>query len=388
MSDFHGIARHSLTAVRQALRRGRVVLLAGPRQCGKTTLARTLVAPPAAAYFDLENPVDLARLDEPVTALSPLRGLVVIDEIQRRPELFPVLRVLADRRPLPARFLLLGSASGQLLRQSSESLAGRLETIELGGFTPAEVGADAQARLWRRGGFPRAFLARTDADSWAWRAAFVQTFLERDVPQLGGLAGAVTLRRFWTMVAHYHGQVWRHAEPARSLGVSEPTIRRYLDLLTDLFVLRQVQPWHQNLSKRQVKSPKVYIRDSGLLHHFLGIRTEAELLRHPKLGASWEGFIVETLAASLRPADLCFWATHQGAELDLLLMHRGKRYGVEIKRTDAPQVTPSMRVALKDLQLDHLAIIYPGATRYRLAPRIVAVPAGALSSVSWSMLGA
>jgi predicted AAA+ superfamily ATPase len=377
-----------MPAVRQALRRGRVVLLAGPRQCGKTTLARSLVAPPAAAYFDLENPVDLARLDEPLTALSRLRGLVVIDEIQRRPDLFPILRVLADRRPLPARFLLLGSASGDLLRQSSESLAGRLETVELGGFTPAEVGPLAQERLWRRGGFPRAFLARTDADSWSWRAAFVQTFLERDVAQFGGSAGAAIMRRFWTMVAHYHGQVWRHSEPARSLGVSEPTIRRYLDLLTGVFMVRQLPPWHENLSKRQVKSPKVYVRDSGLLHHLLGIRTEADLLRHPKLGASWEGFIVETLVASLRPDETYFWASHQGAELDLLLFHRGKRYGVEIKRSDAPQITTSMRVAMKDLHLDHLAVIYPGQTRYRIAPRIVAVPADTLSSVSWTTIGA
>lgn len=372
--------------VRLALARAPVVLLAGPRQAGKTTIARTLVPSSSGNYFDLEDPADLARLTDPKTALMPLRGTVVIDEVQRRPDLFPVLRVLADRRPSRARFLVLGSASGDLLRQSSESLAGRVEVIELGGFTPAEVSPRDQSRLWLRGGFPRAFLARNAAESWTWREQFVRRFLERDLPQLGGPAAASTLLRFWTMVAHYHGGVWSHAEPARSLGVSEPTIRRYLDVLTAVFMVRQLQPWHANLSKRQIKSPKVYVRDSGLLHQLLGIRTEPDLLRHPKMGASWEGFVVESLLAALRPDEAYFWGTHQGAELDLLLMHRGRRFGVEIKRTDAPVLTSSMRIALEDLALDHLIVVYPGEFGYRLAPRVKTLPAAALRGISWKDL--
>jgi len=375
-----------VAAVRLALARGRVVLLAGPRQAGKTTIARRFVHPSSPGYFDLENPVDVRRLDEPMTALGARRGVVVLDEIQRRPELFPVLRVLADRHPAPARFLVLGSASGDLLRQSSESLAGRLEVIELGGFTLDEVGRSAIDRLWRRGGFPRAFLARSERDGFAWREQFLRTFLERDLPQLGGIAEPATLLRFWTMVAHYHGQVWNHAEPARSLGLSQPTIRRYLDLLTSVFMVRQLQPWHENLAKRQVKAPKVYVRDSGLLHSLLGIRTDADLARHPKLGASWEGFVIDQLIRRLRPDQHYFWATHQGAELDLLCLHRGKRYGFEIKRADAPAVTPSMRIAQSDLRLHKLTVIYPGATRYALSPRITVVPADTLSSIAWSAL--
>jgi hypothetical protein len=374
---------HLTNAVRRALERGRVVLLAGPRQSGKTTLARALVHPSAPAYFDLENPVDLARLGEPMTSLAALRGTVVLDEIQRRPDLFPVLRVLADRRPIRARFLVLGSASGDLLRQSSESLAGRLEVVEIGGFALDETGRQAAERLWRRGGFPRAFLARSEADSVAWREQFIRTFLERDLLLLGGPFSPATLRQFWTMVAHYHGQIWSHAEPARSLGVSQPTIRRYLDLLTDVFLVRQLRPWHENLVKRQVKSPKVYVRDSGLLHHLLGIRSQADLMRHPKLGASWEGFMVDALIRGLRPDDACFWATHQGAELDLLCVHRGRRYGFEIKRADAPTLTPSMRIALADLELDSLTVIYPGDRRYRLADRVVVRPADDLTALSW-----
>ena len=380
-------ARPSVTAgIRQALRRSEVVLLAGPRQCGKTTLARTFSSPRSPAYFDLEDPVDLARLVEPMTALSELRGIVVLDEIQRRPDLFPLLRVLADRRPRPARFLVLGSASEPLLQQSSESLAGRLTVIEMAGFQLRDLGPMFQERLWLRGGFPRAYLARTEADSQAWREQFVRTFLERDLPQLGGGLSPGTLRRFWTMVAHYHGQIWQHAEPARSLGVSEPTIRRYLDVLTHVFMVRQLRPWHANLMKRQVKSPKVYIRDTGLLHQLLGIRSAADLLRHPKAGASWEGFVIETLLTALAPDDAYFWATHQGAELDLLLFRNGRRIGIEIKRADAPVLTRSMQVALVDLDLDHLAVIYPGSHRYRLGPRAVAVPSSSLPSISWADL--
>ena len=370
------IQRHStIQALRTALDRSRVVALLGPRQCGKTTLARQFVAPDSANYFDLEDPLSLARLDEAMTALQPLKGLVVIDEIQRRPELFPILRVLADRVPLPARFLILGSASPKLLRQSSESLAGRLETVAIGGLTLADVGVEAQERHWLRGGFPLSFLAGSETDSLAWRKNFIQTFLERDIPQLGIGIPAPTLFRFWTMLAHYHGQVWNAAEPARSLGVNESTVRRYLDLLEGLFMVRQLPAWHANLKKRQVKSPKVYFRDSGLLHQLLGIRTGEELLSHPKCGASWEGYIIETLLAGVQPDEAYFWATYAGAEIDLLLFRNGRRIGVEIKRADAPRLTPSMRSAMAELSLERILVIYPGDRSYRLAENIEVIPA-------------
>lgn len=367
-----------LETIRRSLRRSRVVALVGPRQCGKTTLAREIVTPSSANYFDLEDPVSLARLAEPMTALVGLRGVVVIDEVQRRPELFPVLRVLADRRPLPARFLILGSASPELMRQSSESLAGRIEVIPLSGFSMAEVGAPALNRHWLRGTFPRAFLARSNAESVSWRRQFIHTFLERDLPQLGIGVPAAALLRFWTMLAHYHGNVWNAAEPARSLGVSEPTMRRYLDLLTGLFMVRQLQPWHENLKKRQVKAPKIYLRDSGLLHQLLGITTDRDFLVHPKYGASWEGYALEETLKVVQPNEAYFWATHQGAELDLLLIKDGRRLGVEIKRMDAPVLTPSMRIALDDLKLEQLVVLYPGKTHYTLAERVKVVPLSVL----------
>lgn len=364
----------ALSQIRRALKRSRVVALIGSRQCGKTTLARQIVSPDSLNYFDLEDPASLARLAEPMTALAGLRGVVVIDEIQRRRDLFPVLRVLADRRPLPARFLILGSASPDLLRQSSESLAGRLEIVTLSGFSLAELGARAVTRHWHRGGFPLAYLARSQADSLAWRRQFIQTFLERDLPQLGVAISAPALLRFWTMLAHSHGQIWNAAEPARSLGLSEPTVRRYLDLLTGLFMVRQLQPWHENLKKRQVKAPKVYVRDSGLLHQLLGMRTDADLLAHPKCGASWEGYAIEETIKIVQPDEAYFWATHTGAELDLLLFKGGQRFGVEVKRADAPTLTPSMRIALADLRLDRLVVLYPGKMRYALANRVEPVP--------------
>lgn len=366
--------------VARALGRGRVVALVGPRQSGKTTLARTLVPERSPNYFDLEDPRSLARLAEPMTALSPLRGLVVIDEVQRRPDLFPILRVLADRRPLPARFLVLGSASPDLLRQSSESLAGRLETIAIGGFTPDEAGLKRLPALWRRGGFPRALLAPSENASIAWRQQFVQTYVERDIPQLGVSIPAQTVLRFWTMMAHYHGGVWNAAEAARSMGVSEPTARRYLDLLSGLFLIRQLQPWHENLEKRQVKATKVYVRDSGILHALLGIGTDRDLLSHPKVGASWEGAAIEWALDALQPQAAHFWATHQGAELDLLVVRGGRRYGIEIKRQDAPSLTPSMRIALADLKLEHLTVLYPGDEPYILAPKVSVVPISSLVS--------
>ena len=358
-----------------------MVALLGPRQCGKTTLARDILDATSSQYFDLEDPTTLDQLAAPMTAFSRLRGIVVIDEVQKRPDLFPVLRVLADRKPLPARFLVLGSVSPQLLRQASESLAGRMETIVLGGFTLDEVSTDALYKHWRRGGFPRSFLARTEADSVAWRRQLVQTFLERDVPELGFSIPSVMLRRMWSFVAHYHAGIWNNAEPARSLGVSEPTVRRYLDLLTGLYMVRQLPPWHQNLAKRQVKSPKVYVRDSGLLHELLGIRTQGDLDGHPKLGASFEGYVIEQVLREVEPDEAYFWATHQGAELDLLMFKDGKRLGVEVKHADAPGFTPSMRVAMHDLELDHLVVIYPGDRNYLLSDNVTVMPVRALASV-------
>jgi uncharacterized protein len=368
-----------LDQIRRALKRSRVVALIGPRQCGKTTLARQVVPFDSVNYFDLEDPVSLARLTEPMTALEPLRGVVVIDEVQHRPDLFPVLRVLSDRKPLPARFMILGSVSPALLKQSSESLAGRLEIITLSGFSLAEVGAKAINRHWLRGGFPRSFTGRLQADSVVWRREFIQTFLEGDLPQLGITIPASALLRFWTMLAHYHGNIWNAAEPARSLGVSQPTVRSYLDLLSGLFMVRQLAPWHENLGKRQVKAPKVYLRDSGLLHHLLGIRSFQELLAHPKGGASWEGYAVEEMLTTVQPDEAYFWATHTGAELDLLLFKDGQRLGVEIKRADAPALTPSMRIALQDLRLDYLTVLYPGSRRYELTKRVSVVPLAALA---------
>ncbi|MBS0264975.1 MAG: ATP-binding protein [Planctomycetes bacterium] len=360
--------------IRTALRRSRVVALLGPRQCGKTTLARQFVPADSLNYFDLEDARHLARLSEPDTALRPLRGLVVIDEIQRRPELFPLLRVLADRRPLPARFLILGSAAPELLQQSSESLAGRLETVQLEGFRLQDLETKAQTRHWLRGGFPLAYNARNADDSFAWRQNFLNSFLGRDLPQLGIQIPAVALRRFWNMLSHYHAQIWNGAELARALAVSEATTRRYLDLLTGVFMLRQLPPWYENLGKRQVKAPKIYVRDSGLLHALLGIVNALDLELHPKVGASWEGYAIEEVLKALRPDAAYFWATHQGAELDLLLFKGGRRLGVDCKRIDAPKVTPSMRIALNDLKLDRLIVAYPGDSRYPLDPRIEAVP--------------
>jgi predicted AAA+ superfamily ATPase len=369
-----------LSTLRAALRRSPVVGLIGPRQCGKTTAARWILEPDSPRYFDLEDPASLARLDEPMSALSPLRGVVVIDEVQRRPDLFPVLRVLVDRRPLPARFLILGSASPGLLRQSSETLAGRIETITLGGFRLDELGKAALARHWRRGGFPTAFLARKEVDSFRWRQQFVQMLLERDLPQLGVTIPAPTLLRFWTMLAHYHGGVWNGAEFAGSLAVSQPAVRRYLDLMTALFMVRQLAPWHENLAKRQVKSPKVYVRDSGIFHALLGVRDERGLQSHPKLGSSWEGYAIEEVLKLAEPDEAYFWATHTGAELDLLLFKHGRRYGVEMKYQDAPRLTPSMRIAIEDLRLDHLTVLYPGAQTYDLADRATVVPVAALAA--------
>lgn len=369
------IVRESLRRrVERALARSPVVALVGARQVGKTTLARSFVAPDSPNYFDLEDPVSLARLAEPMTALSPLSGLVVIDEIQRSGDLFPVLRVLADRPGAPARFLVLGSASPALLSQSSESLAGRIEVIETGGFSLAETGLEAAETLWLRGGFPRAYLARTQADSRAWRRQFLLALAERDLPQLGMRLAPAAMLRFLSMLAHYHGQIWNAADPARSLGISESSVRRYLDLLSGSYLVRQLQPWHENIGKRQVKAPKIYWRDSGLLHQLLGIDARSALLAHPKCGASWEGFVMEELIRGLEPDEAYFWATHTGAELDGLFIKQGRRLGIEIKRADAPQLTPSMRHALADLALDLLWVIYPGNRSYALHDKVQVLP--------------
>ena len=375
------IRRALLSELERSFRVHPAVAILGPRQCGKTTLARQFAQAAArrgpVAFFDLEDPVDRERLRAPKSVLEPLDGLIVIDEVQRAPELFSVLRVLIDR-PKPARrrprFLLLGSASPQLLRQGSESLAGRLRFVELAPFQLGEVGAEKLRRLWSRGGFPRSFLARADRESLQWRQAFMETYLERDIPALGLQIPAASLRRFWLMLSHYHGQIFNASEIGRSLGAADTTVRRYLDILSGTFMVRQLPPWIENIAKRQVKSPKIYFRDSGVLHALWGAADERALLHHPKMGASWEGFALEEVArahgASEREA--YFWAAHSGAELDLLIVKDGRRMGFEIKFSDAPGVTASMRTALSDLKLDSLTVVYPGDRAFRLAPRIEA----------------
>lgn len=367
-----------LSAIDRLFRSHPAVAILGPRQIGKTTLARMYSATNhTARHFDLENPDDLGMLAEPNLALGRLENLVVIDEIQRRPDLFPALRHLVDRPENKARFLLLGSASPRLLRQSSETLAGRIAYHELTGFSLAEVGAASLATLWRRGGYPRSFLAENEIDSIDWREQFVRTFLERDVPQLGLRLPSPVLRRFWSMTAHYHGQLWNAAEIARSLGVSEPTVRHYLDLLCETMVLRRLAPWFENLGKRQVKAPKVYVADSGLAHLLLGVRDQDQLDVHPKMGASWEGFLVGQLVERLGVSwnDCYFWRTQQGAELDLLVTRGGPRRGFEVKRTTVPEISKSMRIALHDLSLESLDVIHAGPNTFPLGERVRAVAA-------------
>lgn len=374
---------HHLHRVRLLLREFPVVALLGARQVGKSTLARQLVAlrRGPATWFDLENPADLARLADPGLELRPLRGLVVLDEIQRLPEVFPLLRVLADRPRTPARFLVLGSASPDLLRQSSETLAGRIAFHELDGFGLQEVG-DPE-RLWLRGGFPLSYLARSAPASRRWRDGFIRTFLTRDIPELGSQVPPPALRRFWTMLAHWHGQTWNGAEFGRAFGVAHTTVRRYLDLLTAVYVVRQLQPWHENIRKRQVRSPKVYVADSGILHALLGLSTREAVLSHPKVGASWEGFVVQQVIQLLAASpEQCFhWSTHSGAELDLLVIAGNQRYGFEVKRAEAPRTTPSMRSAFETLGLDRLDVVHAGEQSYAMAPGIRALPAASLAKV-------
>ena len=362
-----------------------IAALTGPRQCGKTTLARRMAAHARSTYFDLEAAIDRRRLTAPEQTLGRLNGLVVIDEVQRLPALFETLRVLVDRPRNRARFLLLGSASPALVKGVSESLAGRVGLVDLAGFEMGEVGSDAWRELWLRGGFPRAYLAPGRAASALWRGNFVRTFLERDIPQLGISIPAETLRRFWTMIAHYHGQVWNAAEFARAIGATQATARRYLDILAGVFMVRVLPPWFVNLKKRQVKAPKVYLRDTGLLHTLLDLTEEDELAGHPKVGASFEGFAIEQVLAALDAGQAHYWATHGGAEIDLLIERRGKRHGFECKLADAPGVTRSMRVALADLRLDHLWVLYPGAETYPLDDRITVLPAARIPDLAKSV---
>lgn len=369
-----------LATVESRFRDNPVVLLLGPRQCGKTTLARQFAVGRDAEYFDLESPADAARLAQPMTALEPLRGWVVIDEAQLKPELFGILRVLADRRPLPARFLVLGSASPDLVSGVAESLAGRAALVPMSGFDLAEVGTKALRVCWWRGGFPRSFLADSDPGSRQWRADFIQTFLERDLRRLGVQVAPTAMRRFWNMVAHYHGQIWNASEIGRSLGEAHTTVKRHLDILCGAFVMRQLPPWFENLSKRQVKSPKVYLRDSGLLHELLGIPSFPALEAHPKLGASWEGFALEQVLRITGDREAYFWNTQGGAELDLLLFLDGQRFGFEFKYADAPAVTRSLNVARADLKLKRAFVVHPGTKSYPLNDWAEAVAIGELRS--------
>ncbi len=374
-----------LAQLATALRRSPVIALLGPRQCGKTTLARLFGETQQATYFDLESLPDQRRLQNPELALGSLEGLVILDEIQAMPELFNVLRVLVDRPQTRARFLVLGSASPILVKSVSETLAGRVEFIELAGFDLRETGVEDWQPLWLRGGFPRSYLANSDADSLAWREGFMRTFLERDIPQLGITIPTAALRRFWTMLAHYHGQIWNASELARSMGLSDKTVRTYLDILTGTFVVRQLQPWHENIGKRQVKAPKIYLRDSGLLHGLLGLPDWHSLMGYPRLGASWEGFVLEQVLRIVTPTEAYFWATHGGAEVDLFFLHHGRRYGVEVKFSEAPKVGRSQHTAVDSLSLDRLWIVYPGQQAYPVADKITVWPLKELAGLPGQM---
>lgn len=363
-----------LDRLKTSIRRSPVTALLGPRQCGKTTLARLLAQEQAAAFFDLESLPDQRRLQNPELVLGALAGLVILDEIQIMPDLFRVLRVLVDRPENKAKFLILGSASPALIKSVSETLAGRVEFVELSGFDLSETGAKKWESLWLRGGFPRSFLAETESDSLSWREGFIRTFLERDIPQLGINIPPAALRRFWTMLAHYHGQAWNATELSRSMGLSDKTVRSYLDILTGAFMVRQLQPWYANIGKRQMKAPKVYFRDTGLLHSLLDIPDKTSLLGNPKSGASWEGFALEQVIQTVHPLEAYYWGVHGRAELDFLFTNKGKRYGVEIKFSEAPAVTTSMRTAIDDLSLKQLWIVYPGKHAHEIDRKISLLP--------------
>ena len=372
---------HWLHELERATARAPVTALMGPRQCGKTTLARMFCKERPTTFFDLESQPDLRALDNPELALGDLEGLVVIDEIQQLPELFGTLRVLVDRPETRARFLVLGSASAAIVEKASQSLAGRVEFVELTAFDLRETGTSGWRRLWSRGGFPRSFLASSDEDSAAWRESFIRTFLERDLPQLGISIPATAMRRFWMMLAHYHGQTWNASELARSLGVSDKTVRSYLDILTGTYMVRQLQPWHENIRKRQVRSQKIYFRDTGILHSLLALSDERMLQGHPKVGASWEGFVIEQILHVLDPATAFFWSTHGGAELDLMVHHGGSRWGVEVKYNEAPRITRSMRVVMDDLDLAGMLVVHPGPRSRLVDERIALLSQADLASI-------
>lgn len=351
-----------------------ITAILGPRQCGKTTIARKLAADNPSVFFDLEDPDDFELLRSSAKQiLSQQTGLVVIDEVQRLPEIFPLLRVLADQPDTNRKFLLLGSASPELMRNSSETLAGRIGFVDLTGFQLDEVGIENLSPLWMRGGFPRSYLTDDDRQSYQWRQDFIRTFLERDLNLLGFNLSAPMIRRFWIMLAHYHGQIWKASDFARSLGVSEPTVKSWFDILTGAYMVRQVQPWFENLQKRQVKAPKIFIRDSGLLHALLSL-PNAEIQTSPKLGASWEGFVIEQIISKLKTRDYFYWRTHAGLELDLMILKNGKRLGFEIKYSDTPKVTRSMRQIVDDLKLDCFYLVYQGKHNLELEDKIRLLP--------------
>jgi hypothetical protein len=368
--------------IRNALRRSKITAILGPRQCGKTTLAKEISLHIKSHFLDLESPTDRAKLQNPEIYLKDIPGLVIIDEIQLMPELFPILRVLSDQSPDNGRFMILGSASPNLIKSASESLAGRVEFVDLQGFDLTETGGTELNRLWIRGGFPLSYLADTDEDSMAWREGFVRTFLQRDIPQLGIGIPFTTLRRFWTMLAHSHGQVLNSSQLAKSMGMNDKTIRSYIDILSATYMIRPLQPWFSNLKKRQVKSPKVYLTDTGLLHYLLGINNLNTLLGHPQLGSSWESFAMEQIIRNTPGIEPYFWSTYSGAELDLLLFRKGKRIGVEFKFTETPKSTKSMHSAINDLELERLYVIYPGSEQYPLHDLIEATPLPAFIDLS------
>ena len=349
-----------INRVKKAISRSPIVALLGPRQCGKTTLARMICDHQPSTYFDLESQTDLRRLVNPEMILASLQDLVVIDEIQTKPDLFATLRVVVDKPENKCHFLILGSASPHIIRRVSETLAGRVEFVDMAGFDVSELGMKSWKQLWTRGGFPRSFLARNDQDSFVWREGFIRTFLQRDIPQLGINIPAPAMRRFWTMLAHYHGQMWNASRIGSALGINDKTARSYLDILTQTYMIHQLQPWYENIQKRQVKSPKIYFRDTGLLHSLLDLRDFYTVTGHPQVGASWEGFAMEQIIRKTNPSQVYYWATYSGAELDMFMIVNGKRYGIEFKFNEAPDKTKSMAIAIESLKLDKLLIVYPG----------------------------
>ena len=366
--------RGYIDRVNKGISRSPIVALLGPRQCGKTTLARMICDHQPSTYFDLESQTDLRRLANPEMILASLQGLVVIDEIQTKSDLFAALRVIVDKPQNKCNFLILGSASPHIIKSVSETLAGRVEFVDMSGFDLTELGVKNWKKLWTRGGFPRSFLAHNEQDSFAWREGFIRTFLQRDIPQLGINIPAPAMRRFWSMLAHYHGQTWNASRIGSALGINDKTARSYLDILTQTYMIHQIQPWHENIRKRQVKSPKIYFRDTGLLHSLLDLRDFHTVTGHPQVGASWEGFAMEQIIRRMNPTQVYYWATYSGAELDMFMIINGQRYGIEFKFNEAPDKTKSMSIAVESLQLDKLLIVYPGENSWPINETIVVCP--------------